>query len=99
MATCSKPMVVSSGVWSGGLSQLTSVLVLLDAADPGQWSLERPVHPGTRVREPKRFRFDPVHEDDSDPGERVIGELAVGGTDEVLPREDLPIDRGASVLQ
>jgi hypothetical protein len=84
----------------GGLALVRQrLLVLLDAADPGQGRLEGRVHPGTGMREAEGLRLDAVHEDDAHPGERVVGELAAGRLNEIFPGEDLLFDRDALLLQ
>jgi hypothetical protein len=73
--------------------------MVLHSADAGQRELERGIHSRARVREAQRFGFDAVHEDDPDPGEGIVVELAIGRLDELLPREALAIEGNTLVSE
>ena len=98
MATCSKPMVVSSGDWSAGFSQLTSVCWCCSTRRTrASGLLQLAVHARAGVAEAQRLRLDAVHQDDAHAGEGVVVELAVGRLHQVAPGEHLPIQRRALV--
>src|SRR5690606_37400160 len=75
-------------------------LMVLDAADRRQLQPQLRVDPARKdVFEAAAVLFDAVHEDQADPGEGVVVELAYRLGDELLPGEDLSVQRGPALVE
>lgn len=74
------------------------LLVLLHAADPGERTLQRSIHPRGTVTEAQRLGLHAVHEDDTDARVRIVVELREWRAHEVMPVELLLVERDAALL-
>ena len=74
------------------------LLVLLHPAHESERTLKLLVHARAGVAEAERLALDAVHEDHSNPRERIRIELAVCRTGEIPPGESLAVERHALLL-